>query len=298
MSVQRKTVFVSCGQYTSEEKQLGKQVCELVAKHTPFEGYFADNQTTLKALSENVLRRLYDSVGLIVIMHHRGKIEGRDTIRASVWIEQEIAMAAMMEQILGRPLYVVVFTQPGITREGMRSQLQLNVVEFNTAEEIIARLSEILPKWKEPLYIGDDERKMVANRVMLTIKTENTNDRNYTIRVKNHSEHDVEINSVSLFSKGQRISEPAFPTSGIRWSVPAGRDVPIGFNTEERAAYRLWQIEGTPPRDIRMTLNSLPGQFNAEIRVVLSGEVLGVERDFEDTRMVQVDSLNWQITGL
>jgi len=56
---------------------LGKRACELVKECTAFEGYFAQNQTTLKALSENVLSRLYESVGLIVIKHHRGKIKGR-----------------------------------------------------------------------------------------------------------------------------------------------------------------------------------------------------------------------------
>src|SRR5258708_17586803 len=102
----RKTIFISCGQYKDEERDLGKRVCRLVEECTPVQGYFAQNQTTLKALSENVLRRLYESVGLIVIMHHRGKIERRDTIRASVWIEQEVAMATLMEQVLGRPLHV------------------------------------------------------------------------------------------------------------------------------------------------------------------------------------------------
>ena len=98
----RKTIFISCGQYTDEEKNLGKRVCSLVEECTPFQGYFAQNQATLKALSENVLRRLYESVGLIVIMHHRGKIEGQTTIRASVWIEQEIAIAAFRQQIFGK----------------------------------------------------------------------------------------------------------------------------------------------------------------------------------------------------
>jgi hypothetical protein len=90
---ERKTVFISCGQFTEEERSLGKRACKLVERHTPFEGYFAENQASLKALSENILRRLYESVGLIVIMHHRGKIEGQNSIRASVWIEQEVAMA-------------------------------------------------------------------------------------------------------------------------------------------------------------------------------------------------------------
>ena len=106
-----KTIYISCGRFTDEEKELGKRVCELVTKSTPFEGYFAQNQTTLKTLSEKVLRRLYESVGLIAIMHHRGKIEGHNVIRASVWIGQEIAMATLMEQVLGRPVHVALFVQ-------------------------------------------------------------------------------------------------------------------------------------------------------------------------------------------
>src|SRR5271156_1193675 len=74
----QKTVFISCGQYARDEKELGKLACGLVEEITPFKAYFAEYQTTLKALSENVLSRLYESVGLIAIMHHRGGIEGRD----------------------------------------------------------------------------------------------------------------------------------------------------------------------------------------------------------------------------
>src|SRR6266436_9158472 len=154
-----KTVFISCGQYTEEEKELGKQACELVKTLTPFDGYFAQNQTTLKALSENILRRLYESVGLIVIMHHRGKIEDRDITRASVWIEQEVAIATLMEQILRRPLHVALFVQRGTAIEGIRQQLQLNAYSFTTGEEVIARLREELPSWTEPLYQGDEERR-------------------------------------------------------------------------------------------------------------------------------------------
>src|SRR6266436_6620260 len=158
-----KTVFISCGQYTEEEKELGKQACELVKTLTPFDGYFAQNQTTLKALSENVLRRLYESVGLIVIMHHRGKIEGRDITRASVWIEQEVAMATLMEQILRRPLHVALFIQRGIALEGIRQQIQLNPIQSTNSDEVVAHLRETLPTWKEPRYIGDDERKKIAD---------------------------------------------------------------------------------------------------------------------------------------
>src|SRR5712692_5876492 len=261
MAERRKTVFISCGQYVPEERELGKQVCEMVEKYTPFEGYFAENQTTLKALSENILRRLYESVGLIVIMHHRGKIEDRNITRASVWIEQEVAIATLMEQILRRPLHVALFVQRGTAIEGIRQQLQLNAVPFTTGEEVIARLREELPTWTEPLYQGDEERRKMADSVILSIKTENGHHRNYTIQVENHSKFDVEVKCIFLWSKSQRLSEPAFPPDKARWSVPAEREVPTQFDAREDVAHRLWQLAGSPQH-----LPGFLGEFEAEVR--------------------------------
>jgi hypothetical protein len=301
MAEGRKTVFISCGQFTEEEKALGKEACELVKKLTPFEGYFAENQTTLKALSENILRRLYESVGLIVIMHHRGKIEGRDITRASVWIEQEVAIATLMEQILGRPVHVALFVQRGTAIEGMRQQLQLNAAPFTTGEEVIARLREQLPTWKEPLYQGDEERNKLVDSVLLSITTRNGHDRNYTIQVENHSKFDVEVKCISLWSKDQRtkfgesqkVSKPAF-LDKARGTVPAQRTIPIQFDAGEDVAHRLWQLAGSPPPS---TLGPFP-EFKAEVRVVLRCEVLGIEKDFDEARTVQVDFVNRQINGL
>lgn len=306
MAERRKTVFISCGQYAPQERELGKQVCEMVAKYTAFEGYFAENQTTLKALSENILRRLYESVGLIVIMHHRGKIEDRGITRASVWIEQEVAIATLMEQILGRPLHVALFIQRGTAIEGIRQQLQLNAYPFTTGEEVIARLREELPTWTEPLYQGDEERRKMADSVILSIKTENGHQRNYTIQVENHSKFDVEVKCISLWSKNQtakfsdsqRVSKPAFTPDNVRWSV---RSIPIQFDAQEDVAQRLWQLAGTPqdydPRSGGRLFGS-SRQFQIEVRVVLRCEVLGIEKEFEETRTVQVDFVNRQITGV
>src|SRR6266849_2067765 len=301
MAERRKTVFISCGQYAPEERELGKLVCEMVAKYTPFEGYFAENQSTLKTLSENVLRRLYESVGLVVIMHHRGKIEDRDITRASVWIEQEVAIATLMEQILRRPLHVALFVQRGTAIEGIRQQLQLNAYPFTTSEEVIVRLREELPSWTEPLYQGDEERRKMADSVILSIKTENGHHRNYTIQVENHSKFDLQVKCISLWSKGQKIGKPAFPPENVSWPVPAQRTIPIQFDAQEDVAQRLWQLAGSPhdydPRSGGQLFGS-SRQFQIEVRVALRCEILGLERDFEDTRTVQVDFINRQITGV
>lgn len=143
-------VFISCGQVTERERSLGMAAAELVCELTPYEPYFAENQSSLEAVTKNILEALNHSVGLIAIMHPRGSLTfaGRDLrTRASVWIEQEIAIAAFMVQVLGRPLRVAAYIHKDIAREGMRAELQLNPVGFRKDEEVIAHLRQILPTW-------------------------------------------------------------------------------------------------------------------------------------------------------
>ena len=163
-----------------------------------------------------------------------------------------------------------------------------------------ARLREILPKWKEPLYIGDEERQKIAASVMLSIKTDNGHHRNYTVQIENHSKFDVEVKCITLWNEKQKVSKPSFPPENVRWSVPAHRTVPIQFDAQEDVAQRLWQLAGYPEDIERWTAKKVgfARQFEIEVRVELRCEILGIERDFEETRTVQVDFRNRQITGV
>lgn len=296
MTAGRKSVFVSCGQFSEEERTLGKRVSELVGECTPFVGYFAENQTTLETLTENVLRRLYESVGLIVIMHHRGKVETptRTLTRGSVWIEQEVAVATLMQQILKRPLHVAFFVQRGIAIEGIRQQLLFNpTMEFVSGEEVIARLGEILPAWTTPLYVGDEELRKLVESADLSMRVDNGHHANLTIEIENQSTMDALIRSIVLWSKGTRVCRPVTPPDGVIWKIPAGRQLPIQFTAKENVAQTLANIyEQGPP------VGSYPRTFRAELEVELRCELSGIERTFKENCMVQVELLNRQITGI
>jgi len=150
-----KLVFISCGQVTERERRVGMAAAELVHQLTPYNAYFAENQTSLEGLTKNILGALDRSVGLIAIMHPRGMMAlpgGRQHTRASVWIEQEIAIAAFIAQVLGRPLHVIAFIHKDIAREGMREELQLNPILFRHDDEVLAHLRQVLPTWKRPAY--------------------------------------------------------------------------------------------------------------------------------------------------
>jgi hypothetical protein len=70
-------VFISCGQYSREEIKLGQDLAAAVDAETDFEGYFAQNQTSLEGLSRNILGALKSCVAFVAVLHHRGVVDGR-----------------------------------------------------------------------------------------------------------------------------------------------------------------------------------------------------------------------------
>lgn len=147
----KELVFISCGQATPEEKKLGADVSELVSELTPYRPYFADNQSSLEGLTLNILGTLNKAIGLIAIMHQRGVVRLHDdteAIRGSVWIEQELAIAAFIRQILNRQIKVAAYIHKNIRREGMRDQLLLNPIPFSTDSEVLEHLRNALPDWR------------------------------------------------------------------------------------------------------------------------------------------------------
>ena len=105
--------------------------------------------------SEGAVRsRSVWAVGFIAVMHDRGRVEtpSGGHVRGSVWVEQEIAIAAFLAQAQGRSLPVLVYIQKGIAREGVRQQLRLKPVEFEGQDEILTDLrDQIIKRTFEPL---------------------------------------------------------------------------------------------------------------------------------------------------
>lgn len=133
-------IFISCGQFTAEERSLGQTLADAVNELTPYEGYFAQNESSLEGLSRNIFGALNGCVGFVAVMHRRGSVQTPqgEWTRASVWIEQEIAIAAFLAQAQGRTLPVALYIQDGISLEGVRQQLILNPIPFSDNPEVLA----------------------------------------------------------------------------------------------------------------------------------------------------------------
>jgi hypothetical protein len=150
MTSEKPLIFISCGQYTESERQLGKNISSLLATARPdVTAYFAENQSTVEGLSNQVLKALYRAAGFICVMHRRGDLEvpgGRTVTRGSVWIEQEIAIAAFINHVLGRSVPMLFYKEAGVSIEGIRSVLLMNPrIEFATESQVLEDLTSALP---------------------------------------------------------------------------------------------------------------------------------------------------------
>jgi hypothetical protein len=145
------TIFISCGQFTEAETNLGTTIAKMVKNLTTCEPFFAQEVQDLNGLDTNILEALRKCVGFITVMHPRGMIkrpDGPAINRASVWIEQEIAIATYICRVEKRVLPIIAFKHESVGLEGIRSLLQLNPIDFADETDVLAALPALLGKWK------------------------------------------------------------------------------------------------------------------------------------------------------
>jgi hypothetical protein len=286
MSGRKGTVFISCGQFSEPERALGRRVAELVEELTPFEGYFAENQISLEGLTRSILGKLFDSVGFIAIMHNRGKVQTLNgtLTRASVWIEQEVAIAALMQQVAGRPLYVASYIEEGVALEGVRQHIHLNPVSFRTDEDVLRHLTNVLPRWQSPLYLSASDIKREIESVKLTVYVVFGWHLDFTIRVKNHSRIEVYLRAVTLWYQDKRLCEPVFfDESNVR-KIGPNSELPIAFKTSHDAVERLESYDA-----IERHLPTYAFPERVDIKVEVEFEALGEHSSHVETVPVEID---------
>ncbi len=190
----------------------------------------------MNGLDANILRALHECVAFIVVLHPRGEIvrpDGPKLVRASVWIEQEIAIATYIQRHENRQLPIIAFKHKSVGLEGMRSLLHLNPIEFSDESEVLAALPKRLEEWKSLKPSGIE--------LQLTSKPAG--------QQQGHAIRRVEINLIN--NTNDRIENYEFEVrlpSGIlkHWSSVYAAEVPCNFpglrcfrfNQEGRGAVR------------------------------------------------------------
>jgi hypothetical protein len=240
-------IFISCGQYAEPEKELGLAIERLVRDLGGFEPYLAQNQSTLDSLTQTIFRAIDECTGFIGVMHHRGEVSTPDgkTTRGSIWIEQEIAIAAFLRQLLGRDLKIRMYTQRGIALEGIRKYLQTNPTEFESNEEVLADLRLNLRDWAGQIAGGhrhgldlEIQHKRTSPtgdyRLQVMLKNEGTSvASDYTVTVefplvfRPHTSHALYVGTKGTKALYRRTPDPS---GGFKLVYPGEPIEVVGFD--------------------------------------------------------------------
>ncbi len=140
---EQKLIFVSCGQKTAEEKQLGAAVARLINNTDGFHAYFADQVHDLDGLSDSIFEALRKCSGMVAILHSRGKVissvsDGRTT--SSIWINQEISALAYRRAAEGTSIPIRVFQSEEVELEGAMTSLIVNPIRFSQESEVLDKV--------------------------------------------------------------------------------------------------------------------------------------------------------------
>lgn len=153
-------VFISCGQYTQEEKDIGNKIVQYFQERG-FEPYFAEEVHSPLGLTQNIYESLRSSEYFVCINPTR-----ENTDFGSLFVQQELAIASYNRTPL------IAFHHPSVKLKGVAKYLQVNSIEYKSVANIITNLDKFTKNW-------DSKSK---NQLKLKLGNEHLN-----IAIQNHS---------------------------------------------------------------------------------------------------------------
>ena len=162
----QKLIFVSCGQQTTEEKNLGTSVKQLVDSQHGYKAYFAEYVQSLDALAKNIFEGLRKCSGLISFLHDRGLVTTQGNkewgYRSSVWVNQEIAILAYRKQFEGIEIPILVFKDKKVRLEGAMTSLIVNPIPMKSESEILKQIESWMNSTEFPLSSSANDDRFLS----------------------------------------------------------------------------------------------------------------------------------------
>lgn len=171
----KKRIFVSCGQRTVEEKSFGQKIIQRIEEHGML-GFFAEEAHEPADLNTYLFKQLQRCDGFVAVLQKRGEVHypGFSTKhRASVWIQQEIAILFYRSFLLGRPIPMRIYAERDMIREGLITMSIINPIDFKNEDHLLENLAAWL---KGPAF---EEQPVLARRENL-----------FQRRMQNYNEYD------------------------------------------------------------------------------------------------------------
>lgn len=158
-----KLIFISCGQLTESERNVGVLLKAVIDATPGFQGYFAETVHNLQALTANVLEGIQRCAGAIVVLQDRGVVTHSDGVewghRSSVWVNQEVAILAYRQFFESETLPILAFVDPVVKLEGAMTSLIVNPQQMPSS----AQLASAVTTWLTESKFSDS-----SNEVFLT----------------------------------------------------------------------------------------------------------------------------------
>lgn len=225
---------------------MGKSIVKLVKDITGLDAFFAEEVQDLNGLDASILGALRDCAAFITVMHPRGTIArpNKSThTRASVWIEQEIAIATYIQRVEKKSLPVIAFIHESVGREGIRDLLHLNPRRFANETDVLALLPELLQSWKTlsstpQSRLARDLADLVAKQQRVRVTPGIPSDPAFDFQVRAADE------KVARLEKGNQ--DVVIPITGISEIMWQGEIVPPTLKLNGRlqwlTAQKAWQF--------------------------------------------------------
>jgi hypothetical protein len=142
----QRTIFVSCGQLSEDEKALGHQLTATIERHG-MNAFFAEDVHSTGALNTVIFKAIHECDAFLAVLQKRGTVTYKDyppSQRSSVWIQQEIAVLSYRMYLEQRSLPIRVYSERGIRREGVMEVAIVNAIEVDSPDEIVADVDKWL----------------------------------------------------------------------------------------------------------------------------------------------------------
>jgi hypothetical protein len=209
-------VFISCGQRTKREKNIGLEV-DRYFRDRNFETYFAAKVHSPEALTEHIFTFLGKSEYFVFIDFRREKISTKE-YRGSLFVNQEIGIATFLK-IPG-----IGFYEKQVKREGILDYQIYNAFPFEDGTEIIARLKKETVDWDpesvNELLLSYDQKNDHKNLILNNHPNKPLSDW-WHIEVKNRSKLEHAFSCLAYLSSLKNIhnnKKIEIPTIELIWS--------------------------------------------------------------------------------
>lgn len=270
-------VFISCGQATDREKNIGLEV-ERHFRSRGFETYFAEKVHSPEGLTEHIFKFLKESEYFVFIDFRRSKLSETES-RGSLFVGQEIGIATFLK-IPG-----LGFLEKGIRREGILNYQIHNAFYFEDGIEIINKLREETIGWQTESV---NELLLTHNRENDSLGVVLNNDPNlisdwWHIQVVNRNLHKHALTCSGYVTKIRNLESDnswEIPTIELIWSGIGVETVNIlAGSKRELDGFFLIRGSGEVRFNVRaMTTNNLrfnlpvltPGNYLIEYSVISS----------------------------